>query len=108
MTPPRTAPGASRRRVFAGATALAAATAMGMDAHAHGFGQRYDLPVPLSLYLTGAAAVVAVSFLIMAIFFRRVHAVADYPRVDLLRSPVGRALTHPIIRRLCAQPPCFC
>ena len=31
---------------------------MGIDAHAHGFGQRYDLPVPLSLYLTGAAAVV--------------------------------------------------
>ena len=27
----------------------------------------------------------------MAIFFRRVHAVADYPRVDLLRSPRPRA-----------------
>src|SRR6476469_2963204 len=98
MTPPRTAPGASRLRVFAGATALAGAAAMGIDAHAHGFGQRYDLPVPLSLYLTGAAAVVAVSFVIMAIFFRRVHAGVDYPRVDLLRSPGGRALTHPIIR----------
>jgi len=98
MTPPRTAPGASRRRVFAGASALAGAAAMGIDAHAHGFGQRYDLPVPLSLYLTGAAAVVAVSFLIIAIFFRRVHAVADYPRIDLLRSPVGRMLAHPVIR----------
>ena len=98
MTPPRTAPGASRRRVFAGASALAGAAAMGIDAHAHGFGQRYDLPVPLSLYLTGAAAVVAVSFLIMAIFFRRVHAVADYPRVDVLRFPGGRMLAHPVIR----------
>ena len=97
MTPPRTAPGASRRRVFAGAMALAAAAAMGIDADAHGFGQRYDLPVPLSLYLAGAAAVVAVSFLIMAVFFRRLHAGTEYPGIDLLRSPASPP-GHPAIR----------
>jgi hypothetical protein len=40
-------------------------------AGAHGFGQRYDLPVPLSLYLAGAGAAVALSFVVIALFVRR-------------------------------------
>src|SRR5512144_1892914 len=59
---------------------LAGICTTGPDAYAHGFGQRYDLPVPLTFFLTGAAAVVAVSFLVMAIFLGRGHAMADYPR----------------------------
>ncbi|WP_264716420.1 hypothetical protein [Limobrevibacterium gyesilva] len=51
----------------AGAGLLGAA----VPASAHGFGQRYDLPVPLSLYLTGAAAAVVVSFVIIALFVHR-------------------------------------
>ena len=35
---------------------------------AHGLGQRYDLPIPLSLYLVGAAAAVAASFAFLALF----------------------------------------
>ncbi|MCL0105217.1 hypothetical protein M1N90_00465 [Dehalococcoidia bacterium] len=33
---------------------------------AHGFGERYDLPVPLDYFVVGAAATVALSFLIIA------------------------------------------
>ena len=32
------------------------------NCQAHGFGQRYDLPLPLWLYLSGAALTVALSF----------------------------------------------
>jgi hypothetical protein len=37
---------------------------------AHAFGQRFDLPIPLHLYLWGAAAAVVVSFLLIGVFFR--------------------------------------
>src|ERR1700736_3941074 len=40
---------------------------------AHGFGQRYDLPIPLSLYIWGAGATVALSFVCFALFLRRDH-----------------------------------
>jgi hypothetical protein len=40
-------------------------------ASAHGFGQRYDLPLPLSLYLYGTAAVVVVTFVIVSLLVRR-------------------------------------
>ncbi len=82
-------------------TLLKAALVAGAAGHvataqAHGFGQRYDLPVPLWLYLWGAAAAVAVSFLVMALFARgaRVH---SYPRLNLLRWRIGRTLAHPVL-----------
>ena len=37
---------------------------------AHGFGERYDLPVPLNWYLFGAGSLVALSFLLVSVFFR--------------------------------------
>ncbi len=37
----------------------------------HGFGTRFDLPIPLVLYLTGAALVVALSFVLVAVFAGR-------------------------------------
>ena len=43
-------------------------------ASAHGFGQRYELPLPLALYLFGAAAVVALSFVVFGLFVRRASA----------------------------------
>ncbi|MGH7080975.1 MAG: hypothetical protein ACREFV_00745 [Acetobacteraceae bacterium] len=39
-------------------------------AEAHAFGIRYNLPVPLGLYLLGAGAAVAVSFVVIALFVR--------------------------------------
>jgi hypothetical protein len=47
---------------------------------AHGFAQRYDLPVPLALYLTGAAATVAISFVVIALFGRHGIELYRYPR----------------------------
>ena len=38
---------------------------------AHGFGEKYDLPVPLSFFVTGAGLAVALSFIIVAVFVRR-------------------------------------
>jgi hypothetical protein len=65
--------------------------------YAHGFGERYDLPVPLWLYLTGAAAAVALSFLVISFFVRGTPGFRDYPRLNLLRWRAGRALIHPVV-----------
>ncbi|MFQ5656015.1 MAG: hypothetical protein ACE5G5_00570 [Candidatus Methylomirabilales bacterium] len=66
-------------------------------ASAHAFGQRYDLPVPLWLYVLGAAVVVAFSFVVIGVFVRGTPGVRSYPRLNLLRSPAGRFLAHPAI-----------
>ena len=39
-------------------------------AYAHGFGDRYDLPMPLWLYIIGAGAAVAFSFVVVGAFLR--------------------------------------
>ena len=79
--------------VLAAVMALGAAT----PALAHAFGQRYDLPVPLGLYLFGAGAAVAVSFVLIALFWRNVPRSRAYPRLNLLRYPLGRVLVHPYV-----------
>jgi hypothetical protein len=61
-------------------------------ADAHGFGQRYDLPVPLWLWVTGAAAAVALSFVVIGVFARGRPGGASYPRLNLLRWRPGRLL----------------
>jgi len=70
---------------------------MPLTAHAHGFAQRYDLPVPLALYVTGAAVAVALSFVVIAFFVRGRRPAEDYPRFNLLGTPVGRVLAHPLL-----------
>ena len=35
---------------------------------AHGFGDRYDLPIPLSFYMMGAAMTVVLSFFFIWVF----------------------------------------
>lgn len=64
-------------------------------AGAHGFAQRYDLPVPLGLYLGGAAAAVALSFVVAALFVRGHRVVESYPRLNILAVPPGRWLASP-------------
>src|SRR2546427_699495 len=66
-----------------------------LTVHLHGYGQRYDLPIPLSFYLVGAAAAVVVSFLIVGLFVREAPRVHSYPRIDLIAAPLGRWLASP-------------
>ena len=62
---------------------------------AHGFGQRYDLPLPLSLYLFGAAAAVVVSFIIVGLFVRGgASRTALDARFDLIPWGIGRLILH--------------
>ena len=53
-------------------------------AFAHGFGERYDLPVPLGLFLGGAAATVALSFAVIGVFVQHRPGSFSYPRYNLL------------------------
>ena len=71
-----------------------------VPAGAHGLGQRYELPVPLSIYLTGAGLAVGVSFVLMAWFMRRgVSAAGRTVEPDGLgasRVPIGPVLSWTI------------
>ena len=65
-------------------------------AAAHGFGQRYDLPLPLSLYLFGAAGAVVVSFIIVGLFVRGGASRTGFDRrFDLMPYGIGRLILHP-------------
>jgi len=55
----------------------------------------YHSPVPLWLYLTGAAVAVVCTFLIIAFFFRPRAPQNRYVRLNLLAWPLGKLLTHP-------------
>ena len=74
----------------------AASLLQASPAAAHGFGQRYDLPLPLSLYLFGAAAAVVVSFIIVGLFVRGGAPSAGFDRrVYLMPRGIGRLILHP-------------
>ena len=73
--------GRSKGLVAASLAVVALATAE--PAYAHGFGARYDLPVPLSYFLAGAAAAVALSFVVVGVFVRGVGSGTGYPTYDL-------------------------
>ncbi|MEE2760024.1 MAG: hypothetical protein VYE18_01085 [Pseudomonadota bacterium] len=78
--------------------AVVTAVAAGLDAApagAHAFGQRYDLPLPLWMFVSGAAAAVALSFVIVAIFLHHKTEPGVYPTFNLLGNPIGRFLSHP-------------
>ncbi len=67
--------------------AALAALAAGV-AYAHGFGERYDLPIPLNLFVVGAAATVAASFVVISLFARGGSGRVSYPRHNLLDAPI--------------------
>ncbi len=82
------------------ALALATGAAVALcaaPAAAHGFGQRFDLPLPLSFWVTGAGLSIVLSFVVMAIFVREGAGERDYPRYDLLRLALFRAIAHPVV-----------
>lgn len=62
----------------------------GSRAYSHGFGERYDLPIPLVYFIVGAAAAVAISFLVIGWFLRQSRREFEYPRIDLYRTNVFR------------------
>ena len=92
---PRSGDGRTGRAAisFAPATLIVAS-----PASAHALAERYDLPVPLGLYLGAAGAIVALSFVLLALFARRIPPAADYPRVDLAAAPGLRSIVYPWLR----------
>ncbi len=86
-------------RLAVGAAGLVALTLVVAPdtVYAHGFGERYDLPVPLSLYIGGAGAAVALSFVVVGLFVRGAPGGRPYPRADLFRWKGFRGLAHPTV-----------
>ena len=70
-------------------------------AFAHGFGERYDLPLPLSFFLAGAGATVALSFAVSGLFVKGRPDEFRYPRYDLLGSRwLAAVLTNRVLLEL--------
>ncbi|MGH2711202.1 MAG: hypothetical protein ACRDH9_08380 [Actinomycetota bacterium] len=84
------------RRRLAAATGLAGAWALASQApaSAHGFGGRLDLPVPIGLFVYGAAAVVVVSFVALGVLWKE-------PRLE--GKVKGRPLPGFLQRILCSR-----
>src|SRR5215211_8712070 len=81
------------RRVAAAALAFLFVLADGRPALAHGFGPTYDIPIPLWLYLYGAAAAVVLAFVPLALFSRKERdSPYRYPRFDLFRVRLLKTL----------------
>src|ERR1700719_230702 len=62
-------------------------------ASAHGFGMRYDLPLPLLLWIIGAASTVLLSFIFVAIFVRWNPDIEAPAEINLLRWKTGRVIS---------------
>jgi hypothetical protein len=86
-------------RVAAAALAFSLILVGARPALAHGFGPTYDIPIPLWLYLYGAAAAVVLSFLPLALFSRKEQdSPYEYPRFDLFRfRPLRTFLTSRLL-----------
>ncbi len=94
----RAGPRPSRVAILA---ALAMAACLAGPARAHGLAERYNPPIPLWLYVVGAGVVVTLSFALLAVFVREPRELRSYPRINLLRWRLGRALAHPDILLVC-------
>src|SRR5918996_3746253 len=87
------------RRASTAASALCLMLVYTRPTLAHGFGPTYDIPIPLWLYLYGAAAAVVLAFVPLALFSRKEPDPAyRYPRFDLFGIPwLRRVLTSRLI-----------
>src|ERR687890_942090 len=87
------------RRVATASVAFCSGLVYADPAFAHGFGPTYDIPIPLWLYLYGAAAAVVLAFVPLALFSRKEPDPAyQYPRFDLFGIPwLRRVLTSRLI-----------
>jgi hypothetical protein len=77
---------ARRAWIVACATLAGAATAMALlptPVLAHAIGETFQLPVPLTLYLVGAASAVAASFVVVAVVTRRPPDRPAYPTLPV-------------------------
>jgi hypothetical protein len=61
-------------------------------AYAHAFDERYDLPVPLAYFVAGAAAVVGLSFIVIAVFMRHAPPLTSTQGYIVAPGPLFRAL----------------
>ncbi|NKB59497.1 MAG: hypothetical protein GKS00_24500 [Alphaproteobacteria bacterium] len=88
-------------RLAAAVVSLGLSSFLASPALAHAFGQRYDLPAPLGLYLGGAGAAVALSFIVMA-FVLRGDGTRTFPVVNLSAVPVlgAGAMTAAVLLRV--------
>ena len=69
-----------------------------MRAYGHGFGARYDLPLPLGLWIIGAACAIVLSFVVVAIAVRANASVKSPAQANLLRWQMDNTVTRPNIR----------
>ena len=88
------------RQRFALISAVTAAAFWPGAAYGHGFGESYDLPLPLNLLLVGAAATVALSFVVIGIFVKPRPREVGYPRYDLLKWRVVAAVASTVFVRV--------
>src|SRR5215203_5625994 len=82
------------RRLATTAVAFSLVLVYARSAMAHGFGPTYDIPIPLWLYLYGAAAAVVLAFVPLALYSRKTpDAAYRYPHFDLFGVPLLRRLS---------------
>src|SRR5262245_7096090 len=79
----------ARRRIAAG---LVACVVTGTAAHGHALAQRYDLPLPLGYFLVAAGLAVAVSFVILALFWRHEKSRAADARRRSIQGEIPRSV----------------
>jgi hypothetical protein len=89
---------ASRRLPRLGSVLAALPLLFCPRAHAHGFGLRYDLPLPLTLWIIGAACAIVLSFLVISIAVRANASVDGPKQPKLLRWQIDKPVTIPKIR----------
>ena len=75
------------RKVALATIVVVAAVFAVSPVYAHGFGERYNLPLPLNMFMIGAAATVAASFVVIGLFVNKRQGEFRYPRYNLLSVP---------------------
>ena len=69
-----------------------------LPAYGHGFGMRYDLPLPLTLWIIGAAFAIVLSFVVISIAVRANTAAEAPAQPALLRWQIDNGFASPKIR----------